>query len=176
MQVDGDLARLQADLSAARARRAALGSRLSTEEARVTRLTSAAIEAPSDALVWEFLAEDGQAVQRGDAVVRLLECGSGMVTASVPESVYNRIVLGDQAVFRLAGRGQRFDATVIRLAGSGAATVYRNLAVAASPKHLERFDVALSVPGLRDDPELRCGVGRTGRVFFGARPLDFFRR
>lgn len=65
---------------------------------------------------------------------------------------------------------------MLRLAGAGAATVYRNLAVAPSSKHLERYDVTLLVSGLKDDPELACAVGRTGRVFFERRPLDWLRR
>ena len=37
------------------------------------------------------------------------------------------------------------------------------------------YDVALIVPGLNQHPELGCAVGRTGRVFFDARPLDWLR-
>jgi hypothetical protein len=47
--------------------------------------------------------------------------------------------------------------------------------VAPSARHLERFDVAVAVPGLQEDPELACAIGRTGRVFFDARPLDWLR-
>ena len=65
---------------------------------------------------------------------------------------------------------------VTRVAGSGASTVYQNLAIAPSERHLERFDVTLDVPALRQEPELRCLIGRTGRVFFEARPLDWLRQ
>ena len=68
-----------------------------------------------------------------------------------------------------------FDASVARLAGSGAATVYEHLAVAPSQKHLERYDVLLLVPGLAADPEIGCIIGQTGRAFFDRRPLDLFR-
>lgn len=114
-------------------------------------------------------------MQRGDAVARLLDCGSTLVTLSVTESVYNTLNVGDAALFRLRGETGNFDATVLRLAGAGAATFYRNLAVAPSQKHLERYDVTLLVPGLAADPELRCAIGRTGRVFFDRRPLDWLR-
>ena len=49
------------------------------------------------------------------------------------------------------------------------------LAVAPSNKHLERYDIALLVPALRENTNLRCTVGQTGRVFFEARPLDWLR-
>jgi len=97
-----------------------------------------------------------------------------MVTLSVSERVYNSLTLGQRATFRLEGTSTSYDATVSRLAGSGAATLYRNLAVAPSQRHLERYDATLLVAGLRDDGE-GCMVGRIGRVFFDRRPLDWLR-
>ena len=96
-----------------------------------------------------------------------------MVTAAVTERVYNSLAVGDAARFRLGGSSAVFEATVARLAGSGAQTIYRNLAVAPSQRHLERFDVALIVP----QPGVEgCMIGRTGRTFFDGRPLDGLRR
>jgi hypothetical protein len=68
-----------------------------------------------------------------------------------------------------------YDGTITRIAGAGAETIYRNLAVAPSIRHLERYDIALLVPELRENTELRCTVGQTGRVFFDTRPLDRMR-
>ena len=121
------------------------------------------------------MAASGETVQRGHDVLRLVDCDAPLVTLSVTESVYNRLRVGDEAVFRLMGDGRSFAASVTRLAGSGAATVDQNLAAAPGQRHLERYDVALLVPSLRDIPELRCSFGRTGRAFFEARPLDWFR-
>ena len=99
-----------------------------------------------------------------------------MVTASVTERVYNSLSVGDAARFRLGGSSTVYDATVARLAGSGADTVYRNLAVAPSQRHLERYDVALIVPQLAQLGAEGCMIGRTGRAFFDGRPLDGLRR
>lgn len=97
------------------------------------------------------------------------------MTLSVTEEVYNRLRIGDTGEFRLAGNGETYSGTVSRLAGSGAATIYRNLAIAPRQRHLERYDVAVTVPRLATDPDLRCPIGQTGRVFFEARPLDWLR-
>lgn len=170
------LAELKADLDAEQARVEALDRRIDAERRRVSRLATAELTSNVDGRVWEVLAADGETVQRGQDVMRLIDCGSTMVTLSVSENVYNRLELGDVAQFRVNADGRTFEGTVTRLAGSGAATIYRNLAIAPSERHLERYDVTLLSPALRGDGELGCAVGRTGRAFFEARPLDFLRR
>lgn len=168
-----------ADLRAARAlgeaRLSAVTARLDAERLAVNRLAQAQLRSPVDGLLWELLTASGEMVQRGDELMNLLDCGSVMVTLSVTENVYNSLSVGDAARFRPAGSDKVLEGSVVRLAGSGAETIYRNLAVVPSQRHLERFDVAVSVPGLADDPELTCAIGRTGRVFFDRRPLDWLR-
>lgn len=167
--------RLTVDLAQAEARLAAVSARLEQERLRLNLLSGAALQATANGQLWEVLAADGETVQRGQDVLRLADCDRAIVTLSVSENVYNRLKIGDGAAFRLSGDGRNFDGTIIRMAGSGAATVYKNLAVAPSQRHLERFDVALLVPALRNEADLRCSIGRTGRAFFEARPLDVLR-
>lgn len=166
---------LLADEALAAARLEAVKARIAQETVRTSGLARAALVAPAKGLVWESLAADGEIVQRGQDVLRVVDCGSVLVSLSVTESVYNDLRIGDAAVFRLAGDGRSFPATVLRLAGSGARTIYQNLAVAPSEKHLERHDVTLLVPALRTEPELYCLIGRSGRAFFDRRPLDALR-
>ena len=154
----------------------ALDARVDSERLRVNRLDSRQITSPVNGRLWEFLSEDGEIVQRGQDLLRIVNCDATLVTLSVTESIFNRLSIGDAARFRMREDGRIFDGTIIRLAGAGAATIYRNLAITPSQRHLERFDVTLLVPALRQDPELACAIGRTGRVFFEARPLDFLRR
>lgn len=169
--VDG----LEADLVAAQSRVAAITDRIEQERLAVNRLTDAEIAATVSGRIWDVLAADGETLQRGEPVLRLVDCDALVVTLSVTENVYNGLRVGDAGTFRLSGSGATYDGTVARLGGSGAATFYGNLAVAPSAQHLERFDVALAVPGLRTDPDLSCPIGRTGRAFFEERPLDWLR-
>ena len=171
-ELQSDLAAHKAQLAAATATQSVIAAREAAERRRVNRFGGAELMSPVRGVFWEALASDGETVQRGDPVARLLDCGTTMVTLSVTEAVFNRLSVGDAATFRPRGQREVFEGTVERLAGVGAATLYRNLAVAPSQQHLERFDVTLSVPGLRTDPVLNCAIGRTGRVFFDARPLD----
>lgn len=154
----------------------ALEARIRTERLRVNLLTSATLEANVSGLVWDYLAISGETVQRGQNLLRLVDCDSAVVTLSVTERVFNGIRLGSSASFRMNGSSRLLQGTVTRLAGSGAASVYENLAIAPSERHLGRFDVTLDVPALRDDESLRCLIGRTGRVFLENRPLDWLRR
>jgi len=162
-------------LTEARSRLEAIDVRLVGEDARLALLSNASLTAPSDGLLWEILADDGEVVQRGQDILKLMLCDTALVTLSVPVNVYNRLRVGQSAKFRLDGTEALYDGTITRIAGSGAETIYRNLAVAPSIKHLERYDIALLVPELRENSTLRCTVGQTGRVFFEARPLDRMR-
>ena len=175
-ELQSELAEERALLAEAGARLAAFAQRRDAERLRTTRGGVAEITSPVDGRLWEVLEADGVNVQRGDPLLRVLDCGSTLVTASVTEEVYNSLSFGQEATFRPNGDGRSFDATVIRLAGAGAATIYRHIAVAPSGRQLQRFDVALSVPGLAAEPDLACAVGQTGRVFFDRRPLDALRR
>ena len=156
-------------------RLAAVTARLDAERLRVNRLTASPVRSSINGILWELRTESGENVQRGDELLKLVNCDSTIVTLSVTENIYNGLAVGDPATFRPQGHGSTFEGTIVRLAGSGAETVYRNLAVAPSTRHLERFDVAVDVPGLADDPDFACAIGRTGRVFFDARPLDWLR-
>ena len=166
------IAGLGATLAEQEAREAALEERLSRERVRVNALRGGEIATPVDGMLWEVLQADGVNVQRGDPILRVVDCSRTMVTLSVTERVFNDLSVGQGATFRLSG-GAVHDATVARLAGAGAATVYGQLAVAPSQKHLERYDVALLVPSLTEAEG--CGIGRTGRAFFDRRPLDLLR-
>lgn len=169
------LAEQRALLADAEARVIAVTARVNAERVRVNRLASATLIAPVDGIVWELSSALGENVQRGDAVMTLLDCDAVFVSLSVSENVYNALSVGDAATFRANGDTRSFPGTVARLAGAGAATVYQNLAVAPSLRHLQRYDVLLNVPGLAEAADLSCAVGRTGRVFFDDRPLDLFR-
>lgn len=175
VELDGEIAQSEASLTTATADLAAIEARVSRERVHVNALTGGELLSPVNGLYWDVLQDDGVTVQRGDPILRLVDCTSTVVSVSVSENVYNTLKLGQPATFRPAGGSKVFDATVGRLAGAGAATVYEHLAVAPSLKHLERYDVTLIVPGLLQEPDLACAIGQTGRAFFDRRPLDAIR-
>ena len=174
-EIDVQRLELKAQLEAKKLALAAISDRLANERLRVNRLSSSDLVANVNGALWEYLSASGETVQRGQDLMRLIDCDSAIVTLSVSESVYNSLRVGAPATFRLNRSRQVLQGSVIRLAGSGAATIYENMAIAPSQRHLQRYDVALDVPALRDDPDLRCLAGRTGRVFFETRAFDWLR-
>lgn len=176
IQLDAEIAQLGSARSEASARRAALERRIARARQTIGLNSRVELRTPSaEMLYWEVLQADAIDVQRGDPVLRLVDCGQSIVTLSVTERVFNTLRVGQDASFRFTGQSKLYPATIGRLAGSGARTVYANLAIAPSEKHLERYDVTLLVPDLNADAEIGCAVGRTGRAFFDGRPLDLFR-
>ena len=129
-ELSSEIAQYEADAERAAARLAALEKRVSRAQVRANAQRGGEITSPVSGLYWEVLQADGVTVQRGDPILRIADCASTFVTLSVTERIYNSLTLGQAADVRLLGEDTVYDATVMRLAGSGAATVYRNLAVA----------------------------------------------
>jgi multidrug resistance efflux pump len=146
--IDRQLARLRSDLAS------------ETERARL--METAEIRAPIAGRVWEMLTAPGEAVQRGQELLRILDCTEAVVTASVTESVFNRLYVGMGARFRPAGSRQTIPGTVTAL--TGVAGPRANLAIEPSSLAREPYRVTVTVPGL--GTEYGCQIGRTGQVLF----------
>lgn len=170
------MAELGAALEAQQAALAVLDEAVAEERVATNLRGATTIVSNANGLLWDVRAAEGEYVGVGDALLLLVDCDSTIVTVGVTESVYNRLSQGDTAEFRVNNDNRIFSGTISRLAGAGAEVVYANLAIAPSQRQLSRFDVTLHLPELRESDELKCAIGRTGRVFFEARPLDFLRR
>jgi multidrug resistance efflux pump len=175
-ELDLRLAELDAEQAQHEARIAQLERQIGAERVRVNRLTSASLTTRVSGMVWDFLIDDGEYARRGQDLVRLVDCSTLIVTAGVTEALYDSLSIGFPVQFRLFGDDRVFDGTVTRLGGSGASSLYANLAVGPSAEHLQRFDVTVSVPALAAQSDLSCAIGRTGRVIFSAGPVAAMRR
>lgn len=170
-ELDLRLAELAAEQQQIEQRLALSGQQTSAERVRINKLTSAVLSSPTNGLIWDILADNGEYVRRGQDLLRIVDCTSLLITASVSEGVFNSLKPGAQAQLRLFGDDRIFTAVVMRLGGAGATPLYANLAVGPSAEHLKRFDVTLSAPELAKHPDLECAVGRTGRLVFTSGPI-----
>ncbi|MGY3134024.1 multidrug resistance efflux pump [Bradyrhizobium sp. USDA 4501] len=170
------LAELNVDNEQVKARIVQLDRQIDAERLRVNSLSFATLNATVVGLVWDILIDDGQYARRGQDLVKVVDCNTLIVTAGVSESLYDSLSVGTAVQFRLFGDDRIFNGTITRLGGSGAASLYTNLAVGPSAQHLQRFDVTVTISDLATEPDLSCAIGRTGRVIFTSGPIAQFRR
>jgi multidrug resistance efflux pump len=147
---------------------ARLSQDVAEEQARYAQLSSAAVVAPARGSVWEVLTAPGEQVRRGQELVRVLDCGGALVTATVGESVYNRLRVGSPARFQPRDGGDDLAGTVIGLTGSS--TTPANFAILPAALARGAYHVTVSVPGLAG--ARTCDIGRTGRVVFDGAHAD----
>jgi multidrug resistance efflux pump len=134
---------------------------------RIARLSQDVV-APARGSVWEVLTAPGEQVRRGQELVRVLDCGGALITATVGESVYNRLRIGSPARFQPGDGGDDLAGTVIGLTGSS--TTPANFAILPAALAHAAYHVTVSVPGLAG--ARTCDIGRTGRVVFDGAHAD----
>jgi multidrug resistance efflux pump len=157
------IAEAEAELSARDRRLDGLQAELRDEKARYADLSDVALPSPIDAQIWEVLVSPGEEVRRGQDLLRLLDCSGTVVTATVSESVFNHLRIGDKAQFRFSGQSSVYNGQVIR--ASGVASPPDNLAIQSTGPSSGAYRIIVSVPDLASG---QCGVGRTGKVVFQA--------
>jgi multidrug resistance efflux pump len=155
------IAETEAQLGSLDQRLTRLHAALDVETSRYSEFSNAVLSSPTDARVWEILVSPGEEVRKGQDLLRLLDCSGAMVTATVRESVFNQLRLGDKAQFRFAGQSARYDGTIVRMSGNAAPP--DNLAIQPAGLSSGGYRIAVSVADLAST---QCGVGRTGSVVF----------
>jgi len=143
-----------------RRQRSAIDIELEQERAQLANRSTASLIVPRLARVAVVNAQPGEQVTRGQPIATLQDCASHQVMAEISERVFNRLALGDHAVF--SGTGAREtprDGEVVRLlaphsAGEGAAAQ-------------DRYFAEIQLVSLQD--ATRCDGPRPGRVSFETR-------
>ncbi len=154
---------LAADIDHRQARLALLRAELVGEKARYSERSTTSLTSPVRGSIWEIMTAPGESVARGQDLVRLLDCSGLVVTATVGETAYNHLRIGDPARFRFRGEGKAYEGKIMGLTGVGTAAA--NLAIQPSALAKEPYRVTVAIPELAKPGQ--CDVGRTGRVTFG---------
>jgi multidrug resistance efflux pump len=157
------LSEATADISHRQARLATLRAELAGEKDRFAERAAATLVAPVGGSIWEIMTAPGETVVRGQDLVRVLDCSGVVVTATVGETAYNQLRIGDAARFRFRGTSKDHEGRIVGL--TGVATAPANLAIQPSALAKEPYRVTVAMPDLARAE--RCNVGRTGRVTFG---------
>ena len=157
------LSELTADIGHRDARLTNLRAELTAETERFAERAGATLVAPVRGSIWEVMTAPGESVVRGQDLVRVLDCSGVVVTATVGETAYNQLRIGDTARFRFRGESNDHQGRIVGL--TGVATAPANLAIQPSALAKEPYRVTVALPELARAE--RCNVGRTGRVTFG---------
>ena len=88
----------------------------------------------------------GETVVRGQDLVRVLDCSGVVVTATVGETAYNQLRIGDAARFRFRGASTDYQGRIVGL--TGVATAPANLAIQPSALAKEPYRVTVALPEL----------------------------
>lgn len=139
-----------------------LKNELEAENRLFATFSTAEVNATVRGRIWEVLTANGEEVRVGQDLLRILDCGGAVVTATVSESVYNKLYVGQAARFHLRGESQEYAGTVASLTGLAAAG--SNFAIGQTALTREPYHVTIAVPGIAARAE--CNVGRTGQVTF----------
>jgi multidrug resistance efflux pump len=153
---------LDADIALSDAKIVQARRDLDTEKRRFEHLTRAVLVPPPKGRLWERLALPGENVSRGQDLARYIDCSTQIVTATVSESTYNALVIGQSARF-LAADGVELGGRVVNLTGPSGANA--NLAISPAALRKAAFRVEVSFPS----SGAACDIGRTGRLIFGKR-------
>ena len=170
LDVELQLADVDARLKGAVDELAALIRDIVKETNRHQELSAASIRANTSGRIWEVMTAPGEHVNAGQVLLRLLDCSGVKVTASVSESAYEKLKIGQRAIFKPSDGAPEVKGWVTEL--TGLAAVASNDAI--QPKALSGapYHVTLKFPELeRTDG---CQISRSGLVIFDtSNPVRF---
>jgi multidrug resistance efflux pump len=161
-EVGQQITELASQLEERTSRIAYLEEELATETSAFAKRAEADVTATVSGRVWEVLTANGEKAHEGQDLLRVLDCGGAVVTATVSESDYNELWIGQPTTFQMRGENREYPGSVVALTGLTPAG--SNFAIEQAALRREPYHVTVAVPGLAALKE--CNVGRTGRVTF----------
>ncbi len=161
-EVSLELAEVKIRLAGAEAELADTERALADERKRVAALSANVVRAAVTGRLWEVLTAQGEHVSSGQELLRILDCASPIVTATVSEAAYQRLSLGQRARFRPRNGGSQIEGWIVGLTGQAAVSF--NAAIQQKVLTKEPYHVTLKFPELAGESD--CGIGRSGLVVF----------
>ncbi len=159
--VELEIAELDVRLAVLRTDIANTEQALADEKKRIAAQSNVVISAAVKGRIWESLTTPGEYVNKGQDLLRMLDCETAIVTATVGEGTYHRLYIGQRATFKPRGSKRQLAGHILNLKGPVADSPGNAVVRLLTP---DRFQVELKFPKLarRDN----CGIGRSGLVVF----------
>ena len=170
LDVELQLAETDTRLTGAIDELAAVNQDIIKETKRYEALSTAVIRSSISGRVWEVMTAPGEHVNAGQELMRLLDCSSTIVTASVSETAYKKLRIGQRATFKPSDSGAEVNGWIVGL--SGLAAVASNDAIQAKALSGAPYHVTLKFPEL--DRKASCQISLSGLVIFDTSSLGKF--
>ena len=167
LDVELQLAETDSRLTGAINELAAVNRDIIKETKRYEALSTAVIRTNISGRVWEVMTAPGEHVNAGQELMRLLDCKSTIVTASVSETAYKKLKIGQRATFKPSDSGAEVSGWIVGL--SGLAVVASNDAIQAKALSGAPYHVTLKFPEL--DRKASCQISLSGLVTFDTSSL-----
>jgi multidrug resistance efflux pump len=162
MEVTLALADVHARVNGSKRELATVEADISSETQRNEELSKAVLRSTVNGRIWEMLTAPGEHVNAGQDLLKLLDCSSALVTASIGETGYQRLRIGQRATFKPRDGGAELKGWVVGL--NGFAAVASNSAIQQIALAREPYHVTLKFPELARGSD--CQIGRSGLVQF----------
>jgi multidrug resistance efflux pump len=134
-------------------------ARLASEEARLGKLSTATMAAPTSGMVWKVNASFGERIGAGEAIAQIVDCDAAFIIAEVPQNQVPDIEVGGVAEFRLSGDDVKRRGRILSVTGDATGGDHNLAAMPFAGKGL-----TATVRIAMDPVEGQCFVGRTARV------------
>ena len=157
---------LQVQLKEAESRLVAVDRQLTDEILRADRRENVEIRSPIDGIIWRKYFATNSVVTKNNSLLSLLDCRRLFVEVAVPESVTDKLEIGQEVRVRFQGTENAFSAKVKEVRGTRSVTT--NNEFAAAPPLLKK-DESLLIAEWQETltPALArnfCHVGRRAEV------------
>jgi multidrug resistance efflux pump len=168
------LIELKSQQAAAENLKREIASRLDAETEWVKTQQSAVVTSPIAGTVWTVNVTDGALVSRNAPLAQVVDCRSSFIEATLPESSYDEVGIGDPVKVHLVGNSRGING-IVRAVRGQSAVVDRDgrsgehwLAAWLVSQRSEAMTVTIEIDraGLEEASRGLCQVGRTAKVHF----------
>jgi multidrug resistance efflux pump len=146
-----------------------LASRLGEEQRREDQIRTYTVNAPINGMVWNLhIAADG-VVARNTPLADVVDCQRAFVEATVPESRYDDVQLGETVHVKLLGNSRKIPGTIHTVRGQSAVVNQESLAAWLTPHRTSEamtVSVAMDPEALQQVSKGVCQIGRSAKVYF----------
>lgn len=168
-ELDTKLAALAAERRVTVHKLTQLEDSLRREAERVEFASRADLLAPVSGRIWQVPAATNVFVKEGDEILAIANCAQAMITATVSETTFNGLRVGQHADFIPEGETQRMRGTIVEARGPASGAPLISFAIQPQPKGTKEFQVVALVHAPPQQDAQNCNLGRTGKLVFESR-------